>query len=77
MKTKIPTQTPKGALKKLNFQADPTRKGREPKAEVLANMRSSRWSGPGKFAPMPKFISINGIPHKMQDGVLVPLAKLA
>lgn len=77
MKTMIPTQTPKGALKKLNFQPSPTLKGREPKAEVLANSRSSRWSGPGKFGPMPKFISINGVPHKMQDGVLVPLAKKA
>ena len=74
---KTMTQTPKGALKKMNFQAGPTRTGRESRTEVLANSRSSRWSGPGKFGPMPKFININGVPHKMQDGVLVPLAKKA
>ena len=78
MKTKIPTETPKGALKKLNFQADPIRRGRESRTEVLANMRSSRWSGPDRrFAPTPKYMNINGIPHKVKDGQWVPLVKVS
>ena len=76
MKNKVPTVTPKGALKKMNFQADKTIIGREPKAEVLANMRSSRWSGPDRrFPATPKYITRNGVPGKLVDGEWVALTR--
>ena len=78
MKTKIPTVTPKGALKKMNFQADADRTGRESRTEVLRNMRSSRWSGPDRrFTAISNIVIRNGVPGRMRDGVWTAMAKKA
>lgn len=83
MQNKVRTVTPEGALKKMNFEATKDILGKESRAEVLKNLpkRKHNTGLPPKYPT----IQMKGgdawgrgaVPHKLVDGVWVPLTKVS
>lgn len=73
MKTKkITTKTPEGALKRMNFEPGRTITGSEKRAKVLANLPKRKWNK-GEPPKYPTIVMRDGVPHRIKDGVWVPL----
>jgi hypothetical protein len=80
---KTRTVTPEGALKKMNFEAGKTITGKESRAEVIKNLPKRRHNT--GLPPKYPTIQLKGgdawgrgaVPHKLVDGVWVPLTKVA
>jgi len=80
---KVRTVTPEGALKKMNFEAGRTITGKESRAEVLKNLPKRKFNT-GMPPKYPTIVMKGGddhgrgaVPHKLVDGVWVPLTKVA
>lgn len=82
MQNKVRTVTPEGALKKMNFEATADRTGKEKVADVLAKFPKKKL---GKTPPKYPTIQMKGgddhgrgaVPHKLVNGVWVPLTKVS
>jgi hypothetical protein len=77
---KVPTVTPEGALKKMNFNPKPSTVGGASRIEVdgVLSKVPGRYRAVSSMPPKyPSIIMRGGIPHKIVDGKWVSLIKVA